>query len=161
MQIGEKMQLDDTENTLHVEIADDDGFNICEENGSKIYVYYSEIEKLEQILRKVKYDRKNMLTQQTPHSKEKPENANVLYKSFPSYARYIRSDDWAYRRKQRIKKDGGRCKNCGSKFNLEVHHKNYNSFGKEDVSDLITLCKDCHVKVTLNDRKRRSGIVVA
>ena len=159
--------LDDMQNSLHVEIADNDGFHICEENGNKIYVYYSEITQLEQMLRKVKYDRKNMLSQHSPSSKEKLINESELYKtcgdikSFPSYAKYIRSDEWEFKRKQRIKKDGGKCKNCGRKFDLEVHHKNYNTLGNEDLSDLITLCKECHDKTTKNARRRRKGIVIA
>ena len=40
----EKVYLDDTENSLYIEAADEDGLHICEQIGDgKVYVYLSEI----------------------------------------------------------------------------------------------------------------------
>jgi len=44
------------------------------------------------------------------------------------------------------------CQRCGfGSTNLEVHHLNYDRFGKERMTDLIVLCKQCHEKA---DRER-------
>jgi len=73
------------------------------------------------------------------------------------YDKYLESDKWKRIRQQRINHDGGRCKNCGSTVNLQVHHKEYDSYGDENIKEhLVTLCSDCHRKVTeINRRKRR------
>jgi len=164
----ETIRIDDEENSLIATPGDGDGFHIEEMEGkSKVYVYYSEIEKLEQLLRKVKFIwSNNRFNQHSPGSQEKNPKSFEKYKSFgdvrafKDYNRYIRSDDWKAKREQRKKLDGNKCRNCGSKIGLEVHHKDYCGLGKEDVkSDLVTLCSDCHKKVTELNRKKRRGVV--
>ena len=166
--LEETIRLDEDENGLIARGADEDGFFISETIGKgKIYVYYAEIEKLEQLIRKVKYSYNNRYTQHSPSSqKEKPSNDNELYKSFGDvrkfhdYNRYINSDEWKVKSSMRKSLDGNRCRNCGSKHGLEVHHKTYSGLGNEDVKDdLVTLCSDCHKKITFNDRRRRRGVV--
>lgn len=73
------------------------------------------------------------------------------------YLKYLRSPEWEKNRKKRIQYDMGRCQNCGSQINLQVHHLTYDRLGDECVkSDLKTLCVDCHRKVErLKRRKRR------
>ena len=47
MVLRDRVYVDEKdENTLYLEPADDDGFHICEINGGKVYVYYSEIGRL-------------------------------------------------------------------------------------------------------------------
>ena len=44
---------------------------------------------------------------------------------------------------------GNKCQLCGSRTNLEVHHRNYDHRGEEIVywkEDLICLCHECHSK---------------
>jgi len=36
------------------------------------------------------------------------------------------------------------CQICGSKSNLQVHHRHYNSLFCETLSDIQLLCKTCH-----------------
>lgn len=50
-------------------------------------------------------------------------------------------------------RDGHRCRVCGSRVNLDVHHTTYTVGGKSIVgreyhymSLLITLCRNCHEK---------------
>ena len=46
---------------------------------------------------------------------------------------------------QVLGRDGWRCQNCGSRSNLEVHHKEFRSQGGDDSEEnLITLCVKCH-----------------
>jgi 5-methylcytosine-specific restriction endonuclease McrA len=48
-------------------------------------------------------------------------------------------------RKQVLRRDGWRCQVCGSKQNLQVHHKQLRSQqGDDNDSNLITLCAVCH-----------------
>ena len=48
-------------------------------------------------------------------------------------------------RKQVLRRDGWQCQVCGSRQNLQVHHKQLRSQqGSDDDSNLITLCAGCH-----------------
>ena len=48
-------------------------------------------------------------------------------------------------RKQVLRRDGWRCQFCGSRHNLQVHHKKLRSQqGSDDELNLITLCAGCH-----------------
>jgi 5-methylcytosine-specific restriction endonuclease McrA len=48
-------------------------------------------------------------------------------------------------RKQVLLRDGWRCECCGTKSNLEVHHKEFRSRGGFDSEEnLITVCAGCH-----------------
>ena len=48
-------------------------------------------------------------------------------------------------RKQVLRRDGWQCQICGSRQNLQIHHKQLRSQqGSDDDSNLITLCAGCH-----------------
>jgi 5-methylcytosine-specific restriction endonuclease McrA len=48
-------------------------------------------------------------------------------------------------RKQVLRRDGWQCQVCGSRQNLQVHHKELRSQqGDDDDLNLITLCVACH-----------------
>ena len=56
----------------------------------------------------------------------------------------------AYRQlcQQVLDRDGWRCQVCGSRTNLEVHHRQFRSRGGNDTEEnLITMCSACHSKV--------------
>lgn len=160
----EKIEEYNTDNGLKIKEADFDGFHICEENGEKIYVYYSELPEIIQALRKIEYHRKTRSNNIAQAQKEETENTLQLYKhngnikSFRKYQSYIRSDKWKKKKEERLKKDNYICLNCGSKEKLEIHHKNYNSLYNEDISDLKTLCEKCHKKITEKTRKKKKVI---
>ena len=51
-------------------------------------------------------------------------------------------------RNQVLRRDGFRCQLCGTKSNLEVHHKEFRSHsGDDSEQNLITLCSACHATV--------------
>jgi len=51
-------------------------------------------------------------------------------------------------RKQVLCRDGWRCQCCGTRSNLEVHHKHFRKQGGHDSEEnLITLCAGCHALV--------------
>ena len=59
-----------------------------------------------------------------------------------TYKEYSGSPAWKVKRDAVIQRDGGQCV-CGAQA-TEVHHKTYNNVGKEPLSDLVALCKECH-----------------
>jgi len=74
--------------------------------------------------------------------------------------KYYNSQEWERVKEARKKYDGYKCKNCGATKNLQVHHKNYTFEGTENIKDdLITLCANCHYKITMINRKKRKGLI--
>ena len=61
-------------------------------------------------------------------------------------ARFKRPD-WKVLRKQVFERDGGDCVICGEPA-TDVDHVTYLRFGRERLSDLRSLCHDCHKSVT-------------
>lgn len=84
---------------------------------------------------------------------------------------YYLSEGWRRKREQRLEVDGHQCQGCGITAAqlaelgwspLQVHHKNagppdyrYPSFGDEQMSDLLTLCPECHDGITNSVRRQR------
>jgi len=96
---------------------------------------------------------KDLFGNDMPIKEEK--NAKQIYKD------YISSSRWKRLRNEKINQVGGICECCGiSKFSakLEVHHKTYENFGKEKLSDLLVLCLDCH---KLADKNRKFEVQMA
>lgn len=67
-----------------------------------------------------------------------------------NYALYLKSKKWQDVRAVRLKKDSYTCQICGRKFELRVHHVNYNRVGDERTGDLITICERCHNDIHWN-----------
>ena len=63
-----------------------------------------------------------------------------------TYEEYLKTRHWRLLRLKVAKKRHFRCEFCGEKFenHYEIHHKHYNSLGKEKIDDLMFLCKNCH-----------------
>jgi 5-methylcytosine-specific restriction endonuclease McrA len=62
----------------------------------------------------------------------------------------LRLDPELYERLRELvlRRDGWRCQCCGTKTNLEVHHKEFRSQGGLDSEEnLVTLCAACHESV--------------
>lgn len=68
------------------------------------------------------------------------------------YHKDLESDQWKVKREKILSRDGYKCQWCGSKTNLQVHHKYYNKYPNGERvrawdypdSALITLCRSCH-----------------
>ena len=65
-----------------------------------------------------------------------PQNINGTYE------KYRQSPAWQRKQGAVIQRDGCQCI-CGAQA-TEVHHKNYDNIGKEPLSDLVALCRECH-----------------
>ena len=64
--------------------------------------------------------------------------------------RRLRLDSESYEklRQQVLRRDRWRCQNCGTMFNLELHHEVFRSHGGLNCEEnLITLCFACHAAV--------------
>lgn len=70
-----------------------------------------------------------------------------------NYIKHLKNPRWFEKRKAVLKRDGYKCRNCGSEKELIVHHRQYHAdkktgrfFNSWDykLKYLITLCKNCH-----------------
>ena len=78
------------------------------------------------------------------------------------YDAHLGSAGWrdSAARKAELQLAGHRCRVCDRgppNVRLDVHHRNYDRFGRERVEDLTTLCRECHVVVTDALRRRRNA----
>jgi len=62
------------------------------------------------------------------------------------YRKYLLTPEWKQRRVFVLERDGRACVLCGSVDELQVHHRTYERRGDELLSDLTTLCAECHAK---------------
>lgn len=90
---------------------------------------------------------------------------NYLYKYLQdnkmSYKAYLLTDHWKDVRKRywKSKLHNHTCYACGSKQNLQVHHKTYKRIGQEYLRDLCLLCGDCHRQAHQIEKTRDKGIL--
>lgn len=59
------------------------------------------------------------------------------------YTEYLKSNHWRSFRKKVLSFWNNECSLCGAPA-TEAHHRNYNSLGKEKITDCIALCRNCH-----------------
>jgi len=60
---------------------------------------------------------------------------------------YMLSREWDEKRRQKLKEADYKCQDCSiSGKSLDVHHLTYDNLGHELMSDLIALCRKCHLK---------------
>ena len=62
-----------------------------------------------------------------------------------NYKEYLKTEHWQLLRGAKLQMSS-KCENCGSRHELEVHHKFYRaSWFDAKISDLKTLCHGCHI----------------
>jgi hypothetical protein len=66
---------------------------------------------------------------------------------FVSYAAYLQSAHWKRLRRRVLQRDNWRCRLCGRKKELQVHHDRYISLLSEDIRWLKTMCRKCHDRI--------------
>lgn len=79
------------------------------------------------------------------------------------YTEYLKSEKWAKIRQQKALEQNYTCEKCGKvvKKGFHIHHKTYERFTNEPLTDLMFLCKDCHnslhidLKAKANNRKKK------
>jgi len=67
-----------------------------------------------------------------------------LYLRNIPYTEYLQTKHWKDIRKKALIRGNKKCRMCGSKENLQVHHNTYKNIGNERDEDLTVLCKECH-----------------
>lgn len=78
---------------------------------------------------------------------------------FNDYESYIASDTWRERARRIRERDDHRCQICGaSDVPLEVHHLSYDRLYHERDDDLMTVCHECHERITESWHSIRDGI---
>ena len=61
------------------------------------------------------------------------------------YPLYLKTDHWSKTRSEARDRAGNRCQVCNAgDCENHVHHRTYENLGREEHSDLIVLCKECH-----------------
>lgn len=60
------------------------------------------------------------------------------------YKHYLKSLHWKEFRKDYFKRYDRVCSVCGSKNQVQLHHKTYSKLWHEEFTDVVALCKICH-----------------
>lgn len=60
---------------------------------------------------------------------------------------YLNSSAWKQLREKALKRDGHVCQGCLENIATEVHHLTYDNVGDELLFQLISVCRDCHLKI--------------
>lgn len=60
------------------------------------------------------------------------------------YEEYLKTPAWRTKRNHALRLAEFRCSVCGSRRNLQVHHKSYERLGREWDQDLQVVCQTCH-----------------
>lgn len=60
------------------------------------------------------------------------------------YSGYMKSPEWAERRRLVIKRCGGVCECCMNGKAVQAHHKTYALVGREPLYHLVGVCIECH-----------------
>ena len=82
-----------------------------------------------------------------------------LSQPYDKYLAYLESRKWAELRNKALERDNYHCSICQSPHNLEVHHLRYpKTLGTEPISDLMTLCDECHKKLENWKKGHRADI---
>jgi len=65
------------------------------------------------------------------------------------YHKFLETEYWHSVRIKKITMVGGRCQQCGSNEDIQVHHKTYHNRGDElrHLGDLMVLCSSCHSRI--------------
>jgi len=74
------------------------------------------------------------------------------------YHKYLRSEEWAKIKTDLIILNDGKCEECGSRKNLQVHHLTYKNLFHEEPGDLVLLCGKCHMAVHGIAREKKPAI---
>lgn len=71
---------------------------------------------------------------------------------------YLNTPEWRTKRADVLKRDNYICQACLKERATEVHHLNYDHYGKEPLFELISVCKSCHQAITEMDNKKEKVI---
>lgn len=80
------------------------------------------------------------LSRAVAKSPQRPGNMRQL-----NYLDFMNTEEWQQIRELVLARAHNKCEDCGADGPLDVHHKTYRNFGgKEQLSDLVAVCRPCH-----------------
>lgn len=73
-------------------------------------------------------------------------------KRYVNYYDYINSQEWKqkkvwFEKQLTLRKIPIRCFVCGKHYDLQLHHRHYDTLGNETYKDMALLCSICHKRV--------------
>lgn len=71
---------------------------------------------------------------------------------FENYNKYLNSPAWKERREEVLKRDNYLCQSCLKARATQVHHLSYKHWGDEPLFELISVCTECHERITRMDQ---------
>lgn len=71
---------------------------------------------------------------------------------FENYNKYLNSPAWKERREEVLKRDNYLCQSCLKARATQVHHLSYKHWGDEPLFELISVCAECHERITRMDQ---------
>lgn len=91
-------------------------------------------------------ERRNKLVKRAQTKEERAKDKIHLLRIMP-YNEYLQTKHWKTFSRERMREADYKCKKCGrSDIELNVHHLTYERRGCELPSDVIVLCKACHLE---------------
>ncbi len=69
------------------------------------------------------------------------------------YREYLNSEAWKKRKERYYESHERKCKACGSRRKIHLHHKTYNRLGSERDADMVPMCERCHFNLHQWQRK--------
>lgn len=84
------------------------------------------------------------------YDQEKEKERNEWFKN--EYEPYLNSDLWKRKRLAVLKRDNYLCQACLTLPATQVHHLSYRHVFNEPLFDLVSVCNQCHDKITQLDR---------
>ena len=95
--------------------------------------------------RTIKRLEKNPEKEQPLRKKRKKKPKKQITKWQKRYYEYLLSKEWTEIKIEMLIKYP-ECQRCGNKYQLQIHHKNYDHVFNEEPEDLEVLCKGCHIE---------------
>jgi hypothetical protein len=71
---------------------------------------------------------------------------------FERYNEYLDSEQWRRKRQKVLERDRFLCRACCTREATQVHHLTYKHVFDEPLFDLVSVCHQCHEKLTRMDR---------
>jgi len=73
---------------------------------------------------------------------------------FIKYNEYLNSEIWKNKRDRVLERDNNLCQACLRNTAIEVHHTTYKHVFDEPLFELVSVCKNCHDKITKLDNQK-------
>lgn len=108
-----------------------------------VFLFFCAVNNMVELYKRNKIKKMNPLQRYEYHRK-KLKNKEIQRLRNMSYPEYLTSAHWRMLRDAALYRDKKKCRDCGIRDHLQVHHLTYTRRGFENIKDVIVLCDDCH-----------------